>query len=221
MNATTPNQRVTPYAELARWLSEEACRRRAHIEANMRAEVERIRCSAGQEAAETLRAERSSFEPLGKRVQAEATARAERESAMLVLRAVGDGVDKTIHRCERHLRDLAASDAFASIFERLLLESVTEGKRLRPAASEGAVIGEFLVAATDTVRCRAILERHHIQASVTASPLVWGGTELRVAETPYVIRNTLLSRLHKQETELRRMAAHLLTGALDAEVVHG
>jgi vacuolar-type H+-ATPase subunit E/Vma4 len=146
------------------------------------------------------------FDSLEHSVRISTVGPAKREADVMTSRKMGEAVERILDQSRDRLRNYAAGPVFSAALGALLTETVVQARELLHAVDLKSVQGRISVAPQDVEVCRSLADQQGLACEIVGDDSVWGGVEFLSADKRYRIRNTLESRLARQESELRAVA---------------
>ncbi|NQU38657.1 MAG: hypothetical protein HQ523_01760 [Lentisphaerae bacterium] len=200
-----PPAREAPAALLV-YLRDEQTRRcdTMRVEAGERIREIEVDCRTQKE--HLLEAGRRTFVALRRSVTTSVAGPARREVDAVAASKMGDAVEQILADCRARLREFAAGPVFPSVLELLVSEAVAVARDVLQVSADREVTGRLHAGPHDVIACRGVVSSHGLAIEVVSDESVWGGVELWVAADTYRIRNTLESRMARQDMALRMVA---------------
>lgn len=191
---------------LLRFLEEERERRSQALMDEAKLRVRGIEDSCEAQKASMLAEGRRPFNALRRTVSLAVAGPARREVEAVASRKMGAAVETILSGCRERLREFAGSSVFSAVFEFLLQEALEGAREPLRVAGVRDVAGTARVAAGDEALCRRLLTDLGSPLEVRADQDVWGGVVLDLCDGKYCLRNTLDSRMARQDHALRMVA---------------
>ncbi len=205
MSAQPPKQQDRQ-AHIRRYLQEESNRRSELMFEDAEKQVRDLRTDCAQRKDVILAASRREFDSLEHSVRISTVGPAKREADVMTSRKMGEAVERILDQCLDRLRNYAAGPVFPAALAALLTETVVQARELLHAVDLKSVQGRISVAPQDVEVCRSLADQQGLACEIVGDDSVWGGVEFLSADKRYHVRNTLESRLARQESELRSVA---------------
>ena len=188
------------------YLQDERQRRCQELLDQSKARVREIEAACEQQKVRLLAEGRRPFVSLRRTVALAVSGPARRDVEAVASRKMGEAVETILAGCRERLRVYADTSVFVAVFESLLREAVEGARQQLRVADVREVSGTARVAASDEALCRRILTTLGCPLEVQVDDEVWGGVVLDLAGGTYCLRNTLASRMARQDHDLRMVA---------------
>ena len=201
---TTANRQSSE--ALLAFLGEERERRCQALMDEAKTRVRDIETACEEQKARLLAAGRRPFTALRRTASLAVAGPARREVEAVASRKMGAAVETILAGCRERLREFAGTSVFSAVFESLLQEALEGARDQLRVDGLRDVAGTVRVAAGDEALCRRLLADLGSPLEVRVDDEVWGGAVLDLADGKYCLRNTLDSRMARQDHDLRMIA---------------
>jgi vacuolar-type H+-ATPase subunit E/Vma4 len=206
-------------ATIVRHMQDEAHATRQALQARITEQIEEIENSCRQQREKQLKAGRAQFPAAQEALIHSVVAPAKREADAIVARQMGAAVERILLRCSERIDTYSRTEDFLRILEELILGSVACAQELNKDNGDQNELGCLLVSPRDVEQCRKIVVKHDLKLTVQEDSAVSGGVELILPGNKHRIRNTLATRMHRIESDLRAAAAASIQKAFEEDLV--
>jgi vacuolar-type H+-ATPase subunit E/Vma4 len=201
---TAPQSEPPP--EVLAYLRDEQARRCAALRIEARERIQEIEAAGRDQQKRLLDEGRRAFPALRRSVTIAVAGPARREAEAVAARKMGDAVERILVECDGRLREFAASSVFSAVLDSLIREVVEGAMEMLHLSDPTAISGRLHTSPADEAVCRTLVTSMGLALEVVADDTVWGGVELWVNGDTDRIRNTLESRMARQDGDLRMVA---------------
>ena len=195
-----------PPAEVLAYLRQEQIRRCDALRVEASERIREIEAASQEQRQRLLEEGRRAFPALRRSVTVSVAGPARREAEAVAARKMGDSVERILVECRERLREFSASSVFSAVLDSLIREVVEGAMEMLHVSDPTTISGRLHASPADVETCRRVASSMALALEVVADDTVWGGVELWVNNDAYRIRNTLESRMARQDGDLRMVA---------------